>query len=745
MANAHPHLTSPGRIGAMELRNRFVVTAMGAGLGGSDLDVDDGFWGERIRAYHEEQARGGAGLIISGVVGVAWPIGSPHDHQLALSEDRFIPGVAETVKAVHAHGAKFAVQLHHGGPNAHAARARGVIAMAPSQPDMSRRKSLPVMFPQEQVTSTHARAIGTGFREMALADIQLVTQQFADAARRAVQAGVDGIEIHAAHGYILGSFLSPRTNRRTDDYGGSPENRARFLLDVFRAIRAAVGRDVALWCKLDYTEIQSDPGIQLEDAIRTARWAQEAGVDAITVSSVGNPDYSVSTVEANIPHTPAIHLPAAAKVKAALDIPIIASGRVEMDVAEAAIARGGMDFLGMGRKILADPSLPRKITEGRAADVRPCVYCYTCVSNIQLGLPLRCAVNPRTSFEYEPGPPAATRRKVVVVGGGPAGMEAACRLDREGHEVILLEKQKQLGGTFRFASLAYPANEKLLDWLRRELSKTRVDVRRGVEATPELLKKLTPDAVLVATGAKRARPPVEGANLPHVFSGDDLKALMLGQDSEDLKRRTSALTRLAVKAGAATGLTADLDFVRRATHWWMPLGQRIVVVGGELVGLELAEFLTERGRKVTVVDEAPQFGAGLTYRRRLQLLGHLEHLGVELQRGSSDIRIEPAAVLFTEAEGASRRIEADHVILAKGATGDLSLAETLKAAGFIVYATGDCTGVGYIEGAMRGAANAARAISAGLPPSWTPAVVDGQLPQAPAPKPPKARSRAAVG
>jgi NADPH-dependent 2,4-dienoyl-CoA reductase/sulfur reductase-like enzyme len=340
--------------------------------------------------------------------------------------------------------------------------------------------------------------------------------------------------------------------------------------------------------------------------------------------------------------------------------------------------------------------------------VRPCIYCYTCVSAIYTSERTRCAVNPRTGFEFEmPADlPAGPRRHFAVIGGGPGGMESARMLDEAGHRVTLIERSNRLGGTLRFASLAYAANERLLDWLVRQIGASDVEVRLSTEATPDLLRQLAPDAVIVASGAIRGLPDIPGVDLPHVFSGDDMRALMLGESTEGLKRKTGLMTRIATRVGAATGATANLDFVRKATHQWMPLGDRIVIVGGELVGMELAEFLAERGRKVTLVDDLPRFGKGLTVVRRMRMLPELAEHGVGLFPGASAIRIDADAVRFTDAAGGDHAVPADHVIVAKGATGDLRLAESLSAAGFAVQTVGDARGIGYIEGAMRGAAHA---------------------------------------
>jgi NADPH-dependent 2,4-dienoyl-CoA reductase/sulfur reductase-like enzyme len=382
-------------------------------------------------------------------------------------------------------------------------------------------------------------------------------------------------------------------------------------------------------------------------------------------------------------------------------------------VGDAHIANGSIDFVSMGRKLLADPHLPRKLTEGRPDDVLPCIYCYTCISAIYAGDSMRCAVNPETGFEYLRQITREGQKRIVVIGGGPGGMEAARRLDAAGHRVTLIEQSERLGGTLRIAALAYPANERLLDWLRHQLATSRVDVRLNTTVTPELLAELKPDAVIVATGAMRTMPSLPGNEQAHVFSGDDMRKLLLGESSSELQRKTSWFTRLATKIGAASGLTANLNFVRTFTQYWMPVGKRIVIIGGELVGLELAEFLSERGRTVTVIEETPRLGAGLTIVRRMRLLEELKEHGLGLYAGASDIRIDGHTVRFVDANGNAQALDADQVIVAKGATGNLTLADALKAQGFNVHTVGDCNGVSYIEGAMRGAAQAVYAISNG--------------------------------
>ena len=701
MKGPWPRLLSTGKIGTLELKNRMIVTAMGVSLGNEDGTVS-----ERQIAYHEEQARGGAGLIVTGVCGVAWPTGAVARNQIAISDDRYLPGLKQLTERVHAAGGKIAAQLHHGGQVAAYSSIFGQPLWLPSPPKAPEMGDfVDNMLPEELA------AFGGGpmpeIKILEIEDIKTAIRQYAEGARRAKETGFDGVEIHGGHGYLISSFLSPSTNQRTDEYGGSLENRARLMLEVARAVREAVGPDYPVWMKLDSREVGKTIGTTLEDAKQVAKWLEAAGVNAITVTSYHDTGQGKLHSDSNIPHVPNTNVPAAQAIKAEVSIPVIASGRIEPDDAESHIDSGKYDFLAMGRKVLADPHLPRKLAEGRPDLVRPCIYCYTCVSAIYERQPMRCAVNAETGFEYlRPNAAPPKGQRVVVIGGGPGGMEAARRLEAAGNTVTLIEKSDRLGGTLRFASLAYEPNQRLLNWLRDQIKNSGVEVLLKTEATPELVKSLKPDAVYVATGAVRDMPPIPGGDLPHVLSGDDLRKMMLGETSEEVKRKTSLVTRLATKIGAATGMTANIDFVRKATHQWMPLGDNIAIIGGELVGLELAEFLMERGRKVTVIEEGPKFGRGLLLVRRLRIIPELREHGVALHANARDVRIVEGGVHFVDAAGNAQNIAADHVIVARGARGDSTVAEQLRAAGLTVYEFGDGTGVTYIEGAIRGASEA---------------------------------------
>lgn len=705
------HLLSKGRIGGMELRNRITVTAMGTNLG-----EEGGYCGERLRAFHAEQAAGGAAMVNVGVVGVAWPVGANLPNQLGISDDRFIPGLKMLGDAVHQHGAKFLIQLHHGGlvsfMDQMAERPSLVPSLPLPSPQGASKSQFTDAFVQEeldQLALANKKVPPQRFKEMTREDIQLVIQQFIDGAARAYSAGADGVELHGAHGYLLSRFISPRTNQRTDEYGGSLENRSRILVEIIKGIRERLGPSFAIIAKIDMAEHGTVNGVTQEDAIKTAQLAEAAGADAITASSYHDVAKLKLHSESNIPHIPGWNLPHAQQLKQALRIPVIASGRVEAEEGDSRIAQGHMDFLAMGRKLLADPHLPNKLMSGNAEAVRPCIYCYTCVSSIYLNGTVRCAVNPSTAFEREDKPVADGRRKrFVVVGGGPGGMAAAQQLDSLGHEVTLLEKSGQLGGTLRFASVMYEPNEHLLQWLDRGISKSKVNVKFNSVVTPELVRQLEPDGVLVATGARRGLPDIPGNHLPHVLSGDDLRNMILSSATTDQSKKVGLGTRMTMKLGKSLGLSTSPSFVRSASKVWMPFGKKIVIIGGELVGLELAEFLCERGREVTVVDDLPRLGGGLQLVRRMRLMDELKEHGVTLVAGAKDIEIEEKQVRFLDSQGESQVVLADQVIIAKGASADHSVATMLRSGGFDVLEFGDCSGIGYIEGAMRGAWNAAK-------------------------------------
>jgi 2,4-dienoyl-CoA reductase-like NADH-dependent reductase (Old Yellow Enzyme family)/thioredoxin reductase len=661
------NLLAPGRIGSLELRNRIVHAPMSLGLG-----AGDGTCGQRFIDYYAARARGGAGLINIGTVSVGYPYGSVDARQIAISDDAYLPSIRARADAVHAHGARIVLQLNHNGLMAGLDRAQGRPLSCPSLP-VAKPSELGAAYLPEELQELAAAAAGTPeatFRELDEAGIQEIVALFAAAAERARRAGVDAVEIHGGHGYILSSFLSPWANQRTDRYGGSLENRARMLLEVIAAVRAAVGRDYPVWCKIDSQEFFQDEGISLEDARQTALWAEAAGADAVSVSAFYDGSRAAAHTSAHTPQTPELLVPNAAAIKAALRIPVITAGRISAETADRQIGEGLYDFVAMGRNLLADPDLPAKLSAGRRPAVRDCIYCYSCISQAYFRRPVLCAVNPEMGHEGDAADrPSRAPRRIVVVGGGPAGLESARRLAGRGHAVTLVERSSTLGGDLRAAAVAYPENRPLLEWLTGAVAAAGIELRLGSEATADLVRGLNPDIVVAATGARAVPAPLPGMELPHVLAG-------------------RVLSRWLRKDGTLPG-------------------RRAVVVGGDGNGLQLAAYLARAGLEVSVVEAAPKVGAGLAIVRRLGVLEELKRLQVPLLAGARDIAVTPAGVRYVNRHGQARTLGAEHVLVTAGATADPGPAEALRAAGFDVRAVGDCTGIGYIEGAFAAAAGLA--------------------------------------
>lgn len=663
-----PHLLSPGRIGALELRNRICLTPMG-----TNLEAPDGTPGERITRFYEERAAGGVGLVIVGVTGVAWPAGVSNPRNMGLSRDAFVPAFRALTDRLHARGAAVAVQLQHAGRTALQDVAAGRPLWVPSRTPESAGDLFDALAPEE-IAAVTAPYTAPGSRlhahEMTAEDVATLCGWFADAAERARTAGFDGAEIHAGHGYLIASFLSPSTNRRDDAYGGPLENRARVLLEVIRAVRARVGDDFPLWCRLDGVEYRKADGITEEDARRTAELAVAAGLDAVHVSAYADPRSAIAFTEAPLPHAPGAYEDLAAGVKARVDVPVIAVGRLDPERAERALAAGRADFVAMGRALLADPALPAKLARGEAA--RPCIYAYRCVGNVFLREPASCVVNPAAGREAELAPtPAAAPRRVLVAGGGPAGLEAARRLAERGHRVTLCEREPQLGGLARAAAVVEPANAALVAHLADAARRAGVEIRTACAATPELVRSLDPDAVVVAVGARRARPDLPGADGPDVLDPWDLRE------------------------GLAPALAP---------------GPRAVVVGGDLAGVEIAERLAAEGAQVTLLAEDAVPARRMAPPRRWRARHALAEAGVDLHLDAALVAVEPDGVRFTSAEGATRSVPADVVILARSLAPDPALASALAGGRAAVHAIGDCVEPRTFEEALLEAARAADAV-----------------------------------
>lgn len=689
----HARLLAEGTIGSMTVRNRIVLPAMDQ----NSCTHDGGITDANV-AHYEARARGGVGLLVLETAAVAYPIGATSRHQPAFGDDDRIPGLARLTEAVHRHGAKIAVQLNHHGKTAGVDVMEERAQLVPSLPLPPDEVSI------EHLTMDELMQLGTAtggkqpIRKEATADeLAWVVARFADAADRAQRAGFDAVEIQAGHGYLLATFLSPKYNRRTDEYGGAIENRARLMCEVLRAVRARCP-ELPLVLRLDGREYTTG-GIALADAIETARLAEAAGADAISVSAMSTNALGPGFTDGPLPWSPGQYLEMTKAIKAAVRVPVIAVGRIMPDQAEQSIADGVCDFVAMGRQLLADPELPNRLAAGRPDLVRTCINCYVCVAANFFDAVPECAINAELGhYDRAAAPPAASARHVVVVGGGPAGMEAARVAATRGHRVTLLEKSERLGGTAHFSSLTTPMNGELVRYLAASIAEVGVDVRLGHEASVDTVTALAPDAVVVATGARRSRPDVPGANLPHVLSGDDLRGLLTGDDPTAGKRLGIA-ERLVVAAGRRLGITDDMDRVRSMSKRWMPVGDDVVVVGGGLVGVELAEFLAERGRRVVVLEEQAKVGVEMAHPRRARAVRDAREHGVRFETGATLVSIDAGHVTYAKGDETAT-VVASNVILATGVHPDESLADALRARGLEVHVAGDAGHVGYIQNAI---------------------------------------------
>ncbi len=645
-AVSYEHLLSPGRIGTMETRNRIAMAPMG-----SNLCEPDGTPGDRMLAYFEARARGGAGLVIVEVAAIAWPAGAANPNQLGISNDTFIPHLARLADRVHRHGAKAAIQLQHAGKVATRDIAAGRPMWVPSAPLPSAMDLFADLTAEDRNAALRdyfQPGAKAEYHEMTLDDIAQMRDWFAAAVVRARAAGFDAVELHAGHGYVLSAFLSPHSNRRTDEYGGALESRSRLLVEVVQHARAAVGDDFPMWCRLDGTEFDVADGITLEDACRTAKMAVDAGLDAVHVSVYADPGVGRAFTVAPLVHEPGGFVDLARAVKRSAGAPVIGVGRIDPELGDRLIADGVVDFVAMGRKLLADPDLPNRLARGERARVRPCIYSYRCVGNVFLTRGARCTVNPATGREHELAAelvPSAAPRHVVVVGGGPAGMETARVAAARGHRVTLLEGAKRVGGRALLAARVEPAIGELVAWLEGECSVLGVEVRVGVHADADVLRAFDPDAVVIATGAQVPDP-----------------------------------------AGGLATLLARDDVEDRA----------ITIVGANGVAAVVAATLAQRGARVTLVSPKDTFGIGLSPPRLWRTMDALRSNGVVLVNRSTPPHT-----------GTS-----DDIVVLDPWEPPASPPEFLDriGAGVEVHYAGDCREARYLDGAMLDAARVGRAL-----------------------------------
>lgn len=622
-------LFQPGKIGNLELRNRVVMTAMGALMG----DWNGCTTPEQIRFY-EDRAKGGCGLIIPEFTSVDADSGHCNPIQLGIYDSRQIKSFQLICEAVHRHGAKIFIQLHHGGREAPPACNGGRQAMAPSV----------------ELNSVVGRATILP-REMTIEDIDNLVEKYVQAAVNSELAGADGVEVHAAHGYLVQQFLSPYTNKRTDEYGGSMENRCRFLVRILTGIRAAVSGDFVVGARINGNDFV-EGGNDLAACTEIAKYL-EPYVDYFNVScgvyasapTMIEPCYSPEGWRKNLAKT----------IKAAVNVPIIAVNTIKHpETAERFLQEGVSDFVGMSRMQLADPDVVKKAMAGREDLIRKCLGCMNCNKSVVAGKNLHCAINPVTGRATVYGDENLVKtgddRTVAVVGGGPGGMQAALLLKKRGYHPIILESSDHLGGSAVLASKA-PCKgmvTELIETMKAEMKEYHIEVRLNTPATVETLRTLDPYGVVVACGGEQIVPNVPGADRSNVYYIEDV---LMGRVSFE--------------------------------------GKNIAVIGGGHVGLEVAHFLCDKN-KVTVVEMQKEVGVTIYRTARYKLLSLLQESGVEILTEHAIAGVTDGAVELKKTDtGEIVTRPADIVVMALGNRPDKSYEQQLKDAFDKVVFVGD--------------------------------------------------------
>nr|PZN05356.1 MAG: NADH oxidase [Bacillota bacterium] len=637
-----PNLFSEGRIGKLTVRNRIVMPPMATNLANEDGSVS-----QKLIDYYVARAKGGVGLIILENVQVSYPQGKNVACQLRLDDDKYTAGFFELAEAVHNYGAKIFMQIHHAGRQTTPGITEGIQPVAPSP--------VPCGFLKVQP------------RELTLEEIEDIIQRFVNTAVRAKTAGFDGIELHGAHGYLIGQFMSPRTNKRVDQYGGSLERRMRFPLEIIRRIKEAVGDDYPISFRFSADEF-IEGGNTLEEGKQIAKMLEEAGVHVLHVSS--GIYESMPTILETSRFEQGWRLYLAETIKKIVNIPVITVGVIrDPEFAEEIIASGKADFVAIGRGLIADPEWPRKAKEGRFDEVRKCISCNVgCIGgHVFYNRRLRCSINPCVGHEalYSEIKQSPEKKKVVVVGGGPAGMQAAIVAAKKGHSVVLLEKEQKLGGQLELAAIP-PGKSKINwfnEWLKGELARAGVEVKTGVEADAEYVAALNPDLVILATGSEPIKPNIKGVSPEnaHVFQAWDV-------------------------------LRGKMDCKE---------GDQVVVVGGGLVGCETAHYLAEKGAKVTILEMLPEVASDMEPITRFDMMQILGKLGVKMKTNVIVTEITENGVVYMYKNGQQGFEPAQKVVISVGQSPvGKKLKDALEQKGIEVRVVGDAAKVGKIIDAV---------------------------------------------
>jgi 2,4-dienoyl-CoA reductase-like NADH-dependent reductase (Old Yellow Enzyme family)/thioredoxin reductase len=597
-------LFEPGKIGNVTIKNRVVMPPMGTGLA-----FFSGEASPDIIRYYEERAKGGCGLIITEITRIDDEHGWGLARQLAASKPGFIQGLQRLVDTVHKYGTKIFIQLHHPGREGHAR----------INPNNNQIVAPTAMVTERCTEMPH---------ELTTEEVEALVRKFVVGAVIAKAAEADGVELHAAHGYLINQFLSPFTNKRTDKYGGSFEKRMRLIEEIIFGIRKTCGKEFPIGVRLSVDEFMGDQGITLEMGVKIAQHLEKIGVNHIHVScGIYETGYHIIPVY-TFPQ--ACRKDLAKAVKDAVSIPVISINNIkEPKVAEQLLEEGVCDFVAVGRGQLADPEWANKARRGEDIAIRKCLGCLRCIDAIARGRHLECSVNPRLGRELEFLKPEmnGNGRQMVVVGGGVAGMQAAGVLARRGFKVTLFEADSQLGGALNLADKNI--DKEKLTWLVEtmgyELEKLGVDIRLNTRVTVDDVKALNPDGVFVCCGGTHIEPQIPGVDLPKAIRVKDY-----------LEGRAQP-------------------------------GKKVAVIGSGATGLETAATLATRGHEVTVIEMLPKIGGGIIERVLLVLLARLRKLGVKLMPGHKLTAINEKGVVLERVEdGSEVEMEFDSVILALG-------------------------------------------------------------------------------
>lgn len=614
----------PIEIGNMTVKNRFVVPPMG-----NNFANTDGTMSEQSAAYYAERAKGGFGLITIEAT-VVHPDAKGGPRKPCLYDDSMIESFQKVIEACHREGAKVSIQLQNAGPEGNAKNAGAPIKAASSICTQCGRD-----IPQTLTTE----------------EIYHLVDGYADAAERAWKAGADAVEVHMAHGYLVNSFLSPRTNKRVDEFGGCFENRMRFPRLIIEKIRERVGDRIAVLARINSSD-EILGGNDVHDSAAIAACLEDYGVDALHVSR------SVHIRDEYMWAPTAVHGGFSAdlvtEIKRAVTIPVITVGRfTEPQYAELLVREGRTDLVAFGRQSLADPEMPKKALEGRLEDMIPCIACLQgCVPSMYQGKPLCCLTNPFLGHESEQWKMAETSKKVMVIGGGVGGLCAAFVAAERGHSVTLYEAGHVLGGNMRLAAFP-PGKGDITNMVRAYIHRCEKDGVRivlGQEVTLELIRKENPDAVIVATGAKPLVLPIEGIDQPEILSGS------------------------AVLDGTCAP------------------GKKVLVVGGGMVGCEIAALLGEQEHEIDVIELRGEIGADVIREHKIYLMKDFEQYRIGQITGAKVCRFYKDGVEYESADGTRQEARGyDSVVLAMGYRSFNPFAGQIEKLGKEVYVIGDAS------------------------------------------------------